>query len=58
MFNCLCLADFFRNHPNGTFRADQTGNDIIAGNGRVLKAYMFIGWLYLYNVNDFYLLSF
>ena len=35
-----------------------TSNDIIAGNGRVLKFYLFIVWLYLfkkiYNVNDFF----
>ena len=39
-----------------------TSNDIIAGNGRVLIAYMFIMWLYLlkkiFNVNIFFLLSF
>ena len=26
---------------------ERTSNDIIAGNGRVLKAYKFIVWLYL-----------
>ena len=34
-------------------------HDIIAGNGRVLKAYMFIVWLYLFknicNVDEFFL---
>ena len=38
--------------------AEQASNDIIAGNGRVLKAFMFIVGLYLfkniYNVNDFF----
>ena len=36
----------------------KTSNGIITGNGRVLKAYMLIGWLYLFNkiydVNNFF----
>ena len=38
---------------------EETSNDIIAGNGRDLKLYLFIVWLYLlkkyiFNVNDFF----
>ena len=40
-------------------RLKKTSNDIIAGNGRVLKAYMFIVGSYLFkkifNGNDFFL---
>ena len=42
--------------------ATKTSNNIIAGNGRLLKCYMFYVWLYLfrkiYNVNDFFSFSF
>ena len=47
---------FFGRHPPG-----RTSNDIIAGNCRVLKAYMVSMWIYLfkkiYNFNIFFFIS-
>ena len=38
---------FLSDHQNRGFLVE-TSNDIIAGNGRIIKVYMFIMWLYLF----------
>ena len=61
-FRFSLFCDFCGHLPFAKVSSDEASNGIIARNGRVLKAYMFIVWLYLFKkihgVNDFFLFSF